>query len=70
MVRPLALSDDGLRVLIDLMRPLSPKARIVFLEKIAAELQNRHDVGAGELHRLARGLWREVFDPPMELPAD
>jgi hypothetical protein len=37
MVRPLALSDEGLRILIDLMRPLSPEARIVFLEKIAAE---------------------------------
>jgi len=27
MVRPLALSDEGLRMLIDLMRPLSPEAR-------------------------------------------
>jgi len=70
MVRPLALSDDGLRVLIDLMRPLSPEARIVFLEKIAVELQGRDDVGVGELHRLARAIWREVFDPPIELPAD
>jgi hypothetical protein len=70
MVRPLALSDDGLRILIDLMRPLSPEARIVFLERIGVELKGRDDVGVGELHRLARQIWREVFDPPIELPAD
>ena len=63
MVRPLALSDDGLRILIDLMRPLSPKARVVFLEKIADELRGRHDVGVGELHRLARQIWRAKSAP-------
>ena len=49
-----------------LCRPLDLPCRDVLLRILAHELRGRHDVGDGELHRIARTIIKDnrLFDPP------
>jgi hypothetical protein len=50
---PLALSDSQLDQIMRLAQPLQPAARDAFLRILAHEFRGRHDIGDGELHRVA-----------------
>jgi hypothetical protein len=64
----LQLSDTQLSDLMRLCGPLAPQCRDALLRILAYELRGRHDVGDGELHRIARTAIREnrLFDPPLK----
>jgi hypothetical protein len=63
--RPIALSDVGLQVLIELSRPLPPPDREAFLLSVAAELREHADpVGDGLLFRVAREVQRRYLRVP------
>jgi hypothetical protein len=49
-----------------LCQPLALHCRDALLRILAHELRGRHDVGDGELHRLARTIIKDnrLFDPP------
>jgi hypothetical protein len=62
----LRLSDSQLDEILRLCRPLAPPCRDALLRILAHQLRGRHDVGDGEVHRLARGIIKDnrLFDPP------
>jgi hypothetical protein len=66
MPTPLALTDAQLAALMRLAQPLQPRDRDAFLRILAYELRDRHDVGDGELHRVASAIIRShrLFDAP------
>jgi hypothetical protein len=61
----LRLSDTQLDGLMRLCQPLAPHCRDALLRILAHELRGRHDVGDGELHRIARTIIKDnhLFDP-------
>jgi hypothetical protein len=63
---PLRLSDTQLDEIMRLCQPLALSCRDALLRILAHELRGRHDVGDGELHRIARTIIRDngLFDPP------
>jgi hypothetical protein len=65
--RPLRLSDAQLDALMMLAKPLQPSCRDAFLKILAHVLRHRHDVGDGELHRIASEvIWsNRLFDPTL-----
>jgi hypothetical protein len=62
----LRLTDDQLTKVMRLCQPLALPCRDALLRILAHELRGRHDVGDGELHRLARTIIADnrLFDPP------
>ena len=62
----LRLTDDQLAEVMRLCQPLALHCRDALLRILAHELRGRHDVGDGELHRLARTIISDnrLFDPP------
>ena len=63
---PLALSDSQLDQIMRLAQPLQPAARDAFLRILAHEFRGRHDIGDGELHRVAVETIKSyrLFDAP------
>jgi hypothetical protein len=65
-VLALRLSDTQLDEIMRLCQPLALPCRDALLRILAHELRGRHDVGDGELHRIARDIIKSnrLFDPP------
>ncbi len=63
-MRPIALSDEQLTMIMQAVRPLLPRDRGSLLESVARELQDRPTIGDGSLHLIVRELQRRHFDPP------
>jgi hypothetical protein len=64
---PLQLSDDEMTVLLALAGPIEQHLRPQFLEAVAAELEVKRqagEIGEGAVHRVARTIQRQFFDPP------
>ena len=64
---PLQLTDDEMSVLRRLAEPLDQQRRTQFLQEVAAELEAKRqagEIGEGAVHRVARTLQRNFFDPP------
>jgi len=59
-------SDSQLADLIDACRPLSPSARVAFLEAVAAELNRlpADQPGPGSIHRVVAALVPSYWDVP------
>jgi hypothetical protein len=68
MPAPLALTDSQITTIMALASPLPRAQRGVFLEMVAAKLNERcnGDVGDGDLHRLCHEVQRSLFSPPLE----
>jgi hypothetical protein len=62
----LRLSDTQLDEIMRLAQPLALHCRDAMLRILAHELRGRHDVGDGELHRIARSIIQDnrLFDAP------
>jgi hypothetical protein len=64
---PLSLTDDEKDLLLSLAQPIDQKQRAAFLAAVAAELEASGQAGAvgiGSVHRTARAVQRQFFDPP------
>jgi hypothetical protein len=48
----LAFSDSEIATIMQLSRPLLPVQRTAFLEMLAAKLNDRRELGDGQLHRI------------------
>ena len=62
----LRLSDTQLGEIMRLCQPLALHCRDVLLRILAQEVRDRHEIGDGELHRIARTIIKDnrLFDPP------
>jgi hypothetical protein len=60
-IRPLRLSDDGLRIVRDYAKPLLPSARGRFLEHVARLLEGKREVGPGTVARACREAQRDLL---------
>jgi hypothetical protein len=64
----ISLSDAELTAVLDackpLCKPLRPGDRDPFLRALAQELGREPQLGPGVIHRVARNLQRQFFDPP------
>jgi hypothetical protein len=56
----LSLTDEQLRLVMDLAAPIPREQRDQFLRGLADELRLHPDIGAGELHRLALEVRRRL----------
>ena len=56
----ISLTDEQLRLVMELAAPISVKQRDEFLRKLTGELRRRSDVGPGELHRLCVEVRRRI----------
>jgi hypothetical protein len=64
---PLQLSDDEMTVLMSLAAPIAQHLRPQFLQAVAEELAAKRqagEIGEGLVHRTARAVQRQFFDPP------
>jgi hypothetical protein len=65
-MKPLALSDEELTIVMNVCAPLQPHERSALLAKLTEHLRGaRAEIGPGGLHRLARELLRQVWRPPV-----
>jgi hypothetical protein len=64
---PLSLSNDEMDLLRALSAPLDPGRRGDFLQEVARRLETTSAIGPGAVHRIARGVQREFWDPPPDL---
>ena len=60
----ISLSDAELTAVLDACKPLRPGDRDPFLRALAQELGREPQLGPGVIHRVARNLQRQFFDPP------
>jgi hypothetical protein len=67
---PLPLTDAQLDAIMAAARPLAPHQRDSFLRHIAEVLSAMPERGDGAVHRAIAAVWREYFDPPLDVPAD
>ena len=63
---PLSLSAENLDLVLGLARPLEEGRRGAFLQAVAEQLAAEPMAGPGAVHRIARGLQRQFFDPPAD----
>jgi len=61
--RPLAISDESLKLLLELSYPLSAIDRSSFLEDVARELHGR-EIGDGVVGRVARMVQKKYLRVP------
>jgi hypothetical protein len=72
---PFSLSDSELQVVMRLAEPIAPSLRGLFLQSVAAELQQLQQHGAqgaqgdGAAYRVARGIQRRFLTATGPLPA-
>jgi hypothetical protein len=59
--RPVAISDEALRELIHLARPLDPRDRTRFVEAVVAELGGHSEIDVGLVNRVAGPLQRSYL---------
>jgi hypothetical protein len=59
----ISLSDAELTAVLDACKPLRPGDRDPFLRALAQELREPQ-LGPSVIHRVARNLQRQFFDPP------
>jgi hypothetical protein len=55
-------------VLLTLAGPIDQRLRADFLQEVAAELEAKRqagEIGEGSVHRLARGIQRKYWEPPI-----
>jgi len=64
---PPSFTDSQLDALMRVAAPLHPRDRRAFMEDVAAAL-NGHEVGDGNLHRVAIECQRRYWDPPLTHP--
>jgi hypothetical protein len=66
---PLLLSDDDLAMLHALAAPIDPNRRPEFMGAVTTKLEAAGPaaVGPGALHRTARTVLRDFWDPPPDL---
>jgi hypothetical protein len=67
---PLALCDSEITAVMAACRQLQPRQRQDFLRHVAALLGGMPVRGDGAVHRAISAVWREYFDPPLDVPAD
>jgi len=60
---PLAISDESLKLLLELAYPLAQDDRSSFLEDVARELHGR-ELGDGLVGRVARDVQKRYLRPP------
>jgi len=65
--RPLALSDSEIAAVMAAARPLAPRQRESFLRHVAQVLSAMPVRGDGVVHRAIASVWREHFDPPLDV---
>jgi hypothetical protein len=63
---PLELSDAEMTLLTELAAPINQNLRQDFLRAVAVELEARPTtaIGEGEIHRVARRVQRQFWQPP------
>jgi hypothetical protein len=64
MPSPLRLTDAQLSAIWSAAAPLAPQDRDPFVRAVGQVLQERREVGDGDVHRAIRELQRRHFDPP------
>jgi hypothetical protein len=64
-VKPLGLTDELYKIVMDAARPLDVTLREPFLLAVARALASRNDLGPGVVHQTCRELQREFWDPPL-----
>jgi predicted DNA-binding transcriptional regulator YafY len=67
---PLALNDSEITAVMAACRPLQPRQRQTFLRHITAVLAAMPERGDGVVHRAIAAVWREHFDPPLDVPVE
>jgi hypothetical protein len=61
---PMQLNDAEMDLLHRLALPIAPARRSEFLAAVALELETAGGVGEGAVHRVARQLQRQFWEPP------
>jgi hypothetical protein len=63
-MKPIALTDAQLDVVLAAAQPLAVDRRDAFLQEVAAQLEGR-EVGDGLVHRAVAEVQRKFWDPPL-----
>jgi hypothetical protein len=63
---PVSLSDTQLSSVMRAANPLTPQARVAFLQEVAVALAAVPDIGDGQLHQLLAMIQKRHFDPPID----
>jgi hypothetical protein len=67
---PLILSAEEQSLLLELAAPIEQRRRDQFMDAVTAELENAAAVGPGAVHRTARSILAQFWNPPPDLRQD
>jgi hypothetical protein len=64
MTPPASLSDEEMRVILDLAAPIDSVRRNAFLARVTEALSGSRERGPGHAHRICRDLQKQFYDAP------
>jgi hypothetical protein len=66
MSLPVGLTDEQLKILFELSRPLNQQERGRFMELVGERLRGHvGEIGDGTISQIARNAQKQVFRPPL-----